>query len=164
MIEAIGLTKSFNGKTIIDNIDISVDEGDIFGFLGPNGAGKTTTIRMLLKLIHPDRGIIRLGGSDIKENFSFVVEMVGAIVETPKFYSYLSGRKNLELMANLIGLSSMDRVDEVLELVELNDRVKDKVGTYSLGMKQRLGIANALLMILDSLYLMNPQMELILRV
>lgn len=145
MIEVIGLTKSFNGKTVIDNIDITVDEGDIFGFLGPNGSGKTTTIRMLLKLIYPDSGVIRLVGSDIKEDFSHVVDKVGAIVETPKFYTYLSGRKNLELMANLIGLSSKDRVHEVLELVGLKDRAKDKFKTYSLGMKQRLGIANALL-------------------
>lgn len=145
MIEVIGLTKSFNGRTVIDNIDITVDEGDIFGFLGPNGSGKTTTIRMLLKLIYPDSGVIRLVGSDIKEDFSHVVDKVGAIVETPRFYTYLSGRKNLELMANLIGLSSKDRIDEVLKLVGLVDRAKDKFKTYSLGMKQRLGIANALL-------------------
>lgn len=145
MIEAKELCKSFKGKMIIDNINLIVEKGDVFGFLGPNGSGKTTTIRMLLKLIHADKGNIKIKGYDLKSDFSRAIEKVGAVVETPKFHSYLSGHKNLELMANIMNSVSKDSVDEVLKAVGLADRSKDKVKTYSLGMKQRLGIANALL-------------------
>lgn len=145
VIEISNLSKSFGNKKIIDNIDLTVKEGDVFGFLGPNGSGKTTTIRMMLNLIHPDGGFIKINGYDLKRDFNKAINRVGAIVESPRFYPYLSGRKNLELMANLMDEVSRDRIDEVLELVSLTNRAGDKFKTYSLGMKQRLGIANALL-------------------
>ena len=145
IIEVHNLSKSFKGKKIIEDISFNVKKGDIFGFLGPNGSGKTTTIRMLVNLIYPDGGHITIDGYDLRRDFKNAINVLGAIVETPKFYPYLSGRKNLELMANLSGNVSKGRVDEVLAEVGLKERSKDKVGTYSLGMKQRLGIANALL-------------------
>lgn len=145
VLEVNDLCKSFKGRLVIDNISFSVDEGDVYGFLGPNGSGKTTTIRMLLNLIHPDSGTVRIEGYDVKEDFKRAVKRVGAIVESPRFYPYLSGRKNLELMANLIGSLSENSVLDVLNMVDLTDRADDRVKTYSLGMMQRLGIANALL-------------------
>ncbi|MTI69716.1 MAG: ABC transporter ATP-binding protein [Firmicutes bacterium] len=145
MIEIKKLNKSFKDKLIIDKLNLEVKKGDIFGFLGPNGSGKTTTIRMLLNLIYPDDGTIKINGYNIKKDFDKVVDNIGAIVENPKFYPYLSARKNLKLMANLISNLSNDRVNEVLKTVGLYNRADDKVNTYSLGMKQRLGIANALL-------------------
>lgn len=145
IIEVINLSKSFSGRKVIDDVNLTVEAGDVFGFLGPNGSGKTTTIRMLVNLIYPDEGTIKINGYDLKKDFCKAIEKVGAIVETPKFYNYLSGRKNLELMANLMDGVSKKRVDEVLDMVGLTGRAKDKVSTYSLGMKQRLGIGNALL-------------------
>jgi len=145
MIEVKELSKSFGNKKVIDQLNMVVEEGDTFGFLGPNGSGKTTTIRMMLNLIYPDQGLIRLDGYDIRKDFYKAIEKVGAIVEVPKFHLYLSGRKNLELMANLMHGIPQKRIDEVLEAVGLSDRSDDKMRTYSLGMKQRLGIANALL-------------------
>lgn len=145
VLEVTNLHKSFKGRKIIENLNLSVSEGDIFGFLGPNGAGKTTTIRIILNLIYPDSGEIKLNGFDLKTNFSKAIEKVGAIVEVPKFYPYLSGYKNLQLMSNIIGDVSKNKIHEVLDVVGLSKRCKDKVKTYSLGMKQRLGIANALL-------------------
>lgn len=144
ILEVRGISKSFKGRKIIDNLNLTVKRGDVFGFLGPNGSGKTTTIRMILRLIHTDGGTITINGYDVKNDFSRAIEKVGAIVEVPKFYGYLSGRKNLELTANLWGEDAKGRIDEVLELVGLSKRADDKFKTYSLGMKQRLGIANAL--------------------
>lgn len=145
MIKVENLCKSFKGEIIIDNINLMVEKGDVFGFLGPNGSGKTTTIRLILKLIHSDKGTVKINGFDIESDFNRAIEKVGAIVETPKFHPYLSGRKNLELMANIIDSTSKDSVEEALKAVGLTNRADDKVKTYSLGMKQRLGIANALL-------------------
>lgn len=145
ILEVNDLCKSFKGRVVVDNISFSVDEGDVYGFLGPNGSGKTTTIRMLLNLIHSDSGTVRIEGYDVKEDFKRAVKRVGAIVEAPRFYPYLSGRKNLELMVNLMGSLSEDSVLDVLNMVGLTDRADDRVKTYSLGMMQRLGIANALL-------------------
>lgn len=145
VIEVKGLSKSFGKRLVVNNINLNVEEGDIYGFLGQNGSGKTTTIRMLLNLIHPDSGNIKLNTYDLKKDFHKAIEKVGAIVEIPKFYNYLSGRKNLELMANLIPNIKDDKVDEALEMVGMLSRAKDRVKTYSLGMRQRLGIANALL-------------------
>lgn len=125
-------------------MNLTIPAGEIFGFLGPNGAGKTTTIRMLLGLIKPTSGTARLLGWDIAAERSKILPQIGAIVETPTFYSYLSGRDNLRELALAADLS-YNKIEEVLELVELRERAKDKVKTYSLGMKQRLGIAAALL-------------------
>lgn len=120
-------------------------KGDIYGFLGRNGQGKTTTIRLITGLIFPDDGDITIDGHSLGDDFKKAISNVGAIVESPSFYGYLSGYDNLKLMANIIPGIRKDRIDEVLEIVRLSSRAKDKVKTYSLGMKQRLGIANALL-------------------
>ena len=125
-IEARGLIKRYGHVTAVDNIDLTVQRGDVYGFLGPNGAGKTTTLRMLLGLIRPDAG-------------------VAGFVEAPRFYPYMSGRRNLELVAALDGGGARDRIDGALDTVELADRQGDKVGGYSHGMRQRLGIAGALI-------------------
>lgn len=139
------LSKSFKKKKVVNNINLTVEQGDVFGFLGPNGAGKTTTIRMILGLIKSNNGNVEINGYDIKENFSQAIEHVGAVVESPKFYEYLTGYDNLKLIANLHKNTPVERINEVLELVGMTKRAKDKVKTYSLGMKQRLGIARALL-------------------
>ena len=144
VIEIRGLSKTFGGKTAIDNLNLTVRTGEIYGFLGPNGAGKTTTIRMLLDLVHPDRGTVKLNGFDIRKDFRRAIERVGAVVETPMFYPYLSGYNNLRLIARLHPAITNSRIAEVLEMVGLSDRAGDKVGIYSLGMRQRLGLARAL--------------------
>lgn len=145
ILETNKLTKTFGSRTAVNQLCLKVEEGDIYGFLGQNGSGKTTTIRMITGLIHPDSGEVKIGGYGLRRNFKAAISHVGAIVENPVFYTYLSAYDNLCLMANLLpGVTKM-RVNEVLEMVGLKDRAKDKVRSYSLGMKQRLGIANALL-------------------
>ena len=145
LLEAKGLTKSFKGRKVIDNLDLRVIKGDVYGFLGRNGQGKTTTIRMITGLISADSGNVTIGGFKIKSDFIKAISQIGAIVESPTFYGYLSGYENLLLMANLIPGFKKSRIYEVLETVGLKNRCNDKVKTYSLGMKQRLGLANALL-------------------
>lgn len=145
LLKAQGLTKTLQGRKIIDGVGLNVLKGDIYGFLGRNGQGKTTTIRMLTGLVFPDSGSITIGGYDLKSDFKNAISQIGAIVESPTFYGYLSGYENLSLMANLIPGIRKGKIREVLEVVRLQNRANDKVETYSLGMKQRLGIANALL-------------------
>ena len=145
ILEAKGLIKSFKGKNVVNNLNLKVMRGDVYGFLGRNGQGKTTTIRMITGLISPDSGNVTIDGFNIKTDFIKAISHIGAIVESPTFYDYLSGYDNLKLMANLIPGILKSRIDEVLEIVGLKNRSKDKVKTYSLGMKQRLGLANALL-------------------
>jgi ABC-type multidrug transport system ATPase subunit len=145
VINTVGLSKFFGKRKIIDNVGLCVEEGDIYGFLGANGSGKTTTIRMLLGLIHPDEGQIFLNGHDIRNQFCKAIAEVGAIVENPSFYNFLSGYENLKLMASYYPQIDNNRIEKVLEMVKLKDRSKDKFKTYSLGMKQRLGIASAIL-------------------
>lgn len=145
ILETVNLSKSFGTKKVVDDLHLQVESGDIYGFLGPNGSGKTTTIRLVLHLIHPDQGQVLINGHDVQTDFIQAISQVGAIVETPQFYPYLSGRDNLQHMANLIPGLLKGRVEEVLELVGMSKRANDKVKTYSLGMKQRLGIARALL-------------------
>ena len=145
VLETTNLSKSFREKQVVANLNLQVDAGDIYGFLGPNGAGKTTTIRMLLNLIYPDEGQVMINGFDVRRDFRKAIAQVGAIVETPHMYTYLSGRENLQQMARLTPGLSPQRVDYVLELVGMSKRAQDKVRTYSLGMKQRLGMALALL-------------------
>jgi ABC-2 type transport system ATP-binding protein len=154
VVETKGLSKVY-GKTItaVDRLDLDVYRGEVYGFLGPNGAGKTTTIRMLLGLIHPSSGTAQVMGAAPGTPSSLI--KVGAIVETPAFYPYMSGRDNLRLLAMYCGVS-MTRVDATLEQVELTPRAKHKFSTYSLGMKQRLGIAAALLKEPDLLILDEP--------
>lgn len=146
VIEVRGLTKKFGSLTAVDNLDLNVYRGDVFGFLGPNGAGKSTTIRMLLSLIKPTSGTINIFGKSIIKDRKEIFSKVGAIVEKPDFYLYLSAYKNLEILGKLSGTDvSKKKIMSMLELVGLDKRYKSKVKTYSHGMKQRLGIAQALL-------------------
>jgi ABC-2 type transport system ATP-binding protein len=144
-IEARGLLKRYGHVTAVDDVDLTVDRGDVYGFLGPNGAGKTTTLRMLLGLIRPDAGVARLFGRDPLQEGARALDGVAGFVEAPRYYPYLSGRRNLELVAALDGDDATTRIDSALDTVELADRAGDKVGGYSHGMKQRLGIAGALI-------------------
>ncbi len=146
VIELSRLTKQFKNVLAVDELELKVCKGDVFGFLGPNGAGKSTTIRMILSLISPTAGAIKIFGKSLLENRKEILANVGAIVEKPDFYQYLPAIKNLEILAKISGKEvSRKRIMELLELVGLKDRAKSKVKTYSHGMKQRLGIAQALL-------------------
>lgn len=145
-LEVRGLRKSFGTFKAVDGLSFSVRTGDIFGFLGPNGAGKSTTLRMLLGLIRPDAGEISYYGQDFFGDRKQVLQLIGAIVEKPDFYKYLTGLDNLRLLGKMSGTdTSTTRLTYMLDKVGLSGRGKDKVGTYSHGMKQRLGIAQALL-------------------
>ncbi|MEH7273629.1 ABC transporter ATP-binding protein [Neobacillus vireti] len=139
------LTKVIKGRTIIDNISFNVNKGEVFGFLGPNGAGKTTTIRMIVGLMSITSGDITIGGASIKTKFEDAVRHVGAIVENPEMYKFLSGYQNLVHYARMVKGISKEKIDETVKLVGLSDRIHDKVKTYSLGMRQRLGLAQCLL-------------------
>ncbi|MCL6519672.1 MAG: ABC transporter ATP-binding protein [Armatimonadetes bacterium] len=145
IVETIELTKNFRGRRAVDNLSLQVAEGDIYGFLGPNGAGKSTTIRMLVGLIRPNRGVARLLGHDIMKDRVKALKYVGALVESPCFYKFLTARQNLRLLSRLSGACNDRRIDEVLDVVGLLDHANDKVKTFSHGMCQRLGIAQALL-------------------
>ncbi len=144
-VAARGLVKRYGEIVAVDHVDLTVEKGDVFGYLGPNGAGKTTSLRMLLGLIRPTEGSAKLFGRDPLVDGAKALQGVAGFVEGPRFYPYLSGRRNLRLLADYDEPVSRSRIDEVLELVELRDRAKDKVGGYSHGMRQRLGIAAALL-------------------
>jgi len=144
-VETRGLVKRYGEIVAVDDVDLSVEPGDVFGYLGPNGAGKTTSLRILLGLIRPTAGWARLFGRDPLIEGAKALEGVAGFVEAPRFYPYLSGRRNLRLLADYDEPVSRSRIDEVLELVELRERAKDRVGGYSHGMRQRLGIAAALL-------------------
>lgn len=145
IIETINMTKKYNNKVVVDHLSMEVVEGDVYGFIGPNGSGKTTTIRMLTGLINSDEGIIKINGYDLKKDFSMAISQIGAIVEMPVFYPYMCGLGNLNLIARLHKEIKTKRIEAVLDTVGLLDRAKDNVRTYSLGMRQRLGIAAALL-------------------
>lgn len=144
VLELKNVNKTFGKRKVIDNISLEVKEGEIYGFLGPNGSGKTTTIKMILRLIDNDSGQIKVNGYDTEKQFEKAMESIGAIVENPDMYKYMTGIDNLKLHARIRNVDSK-RIDEVLELVELKGREKEKVGKYSLGMKQRLGLALTLL-------------------
>ncbi|CAM3717968.1 ABC transporter ATP-binding protein [Mesobacillus thioparans] len=140
-----GLRKTIGKKEIIKGIDFDLRRGEVFGFLGPNGAGKTTTIRMLVGLIRPSAGTIEIGGYNVRKNFTKAMSQMGCIVENPELYSYLTGWENLEHFARMLPEVDRDHMDYVVKLVRLEERIHDLVKTYSLGMRQRLGIAQALL-------------------
>ncbi|WP_305926914.1 ABC transporter ATP-binding protein [Bacillus mycoides] len=139
------LKKVIGKKMLVEDISFDVKQGEVFGFLGPNGAGKTTTIRMLVGLIKATEGTISIGGYSIKENFREAMRQIGSIVENPELYTYLTGWENLKQFARMLGDISDERIIEIAKMVHLDERIHDKVKTYSLGMKQRLGIAQALL-------------------
>lgn len=145
VLSAEGLTKTFGSREAVSAVSFEVREGEVFGFLGPNGAGKTTTIRMLVGLARPDRGTIRIRELDLARDFRRAMEHVGCIVESPDLYRYLTGRENLLHFARMLADGAKGRIEELARLVALGERLDDKVATYSLGMRQRLGIAQALL-------------------
>ena len=144
-IRAVGLRKVYRGRAAVDGIDLTVRPGEIFGFLGPNGAGKTTTLRMLLGLVRPDGGSIRLFGRDPLRDELAARQATAGIIEEPRLYTYLNGRRNLRLLASYDrGGAGPAVVDDALRRVELLDRADDRVSEYSQGMRQRLGIASCL--------------------
>lgn len=143
-IEVRGLVKRYGELTAVAGVDLTVNAGDVYGYLGPNGAGKTTSLRMMLGLIRPDEGSVRLFGRDPQLSVG-ALKGVAGFVEAPTFYPYLNGRRNLELLAAFDGGDAPARIDRALETVDLAERAKDRVGGYSHGMRQRLGIAAALL-------------------
>src|SRR6266566_2607512 len=154
IVETHGLTKRYgSGVLAVDSVDMSVRRGEVYGFLGPNGAGKTTTLRMLVGLIRPTSGTATVAGHTPGSPAG--LKRIGALIESPGFYPYLSGRENLRVVADLASVSQK-RVDEVLDLVELASRAGRKFGTYSTGMKQRLGVAAALLKDPELLILDEP--------
>jgi len=156
VLSAENLTKSFGHREAVADVSFELYAGEVFGFLGPNGAGKTTTIRMLVGLARPDRGRIRIRGLDLSRDFAQAMGHVGCIVESPDLYDYLTGRENLEHFARMLPDGAAGRILELAKLVALEERLDDRVGTYSLGMRQRLGIAQALLGDPDLLVLDEP--------
>lgn len=145
VLEVTNLTKIYNKKKVVNSVSFSIFPGQIFGFVGPNGAGKSTTIRMITGLTPITSGRIRICGYSITRSFSRAISNIGAVVEMPQLYPYLSGLQNLKLFAKFYGKSAIKRIPHIVKLVGMENRINDKVSTYSLGMKQRLGIAQALL-------------------
>ena len=157
IIEIKDLSKSFGSFKAVDNISLTVNQGDIYGFLGPNGAGKSTTIRMMMSLIQPSSGYINIFGMPLSQHRISIARRIGAIVEKPDFYLYLTAAKNLEILGKLSGANvSKKSIDAILDTVGLLDRASSKVKTFSYGMKQRLGIAQALLHNPDLIVLDEP--------
>jgi ABC-2 type transport system ATP-binding protein len=155
-IDVRGLTKRFGDRTALAGIDLAVPRRTAFGFLGPNGAGKTTLIRLLLGLTRPDAGSISLLGSRLPEGRAAALDRVGAIVEEPRFHPYLTGRENLAIIAAARGADAHARIDGTLARVRLSERADDRVSGYSLGMRQRLGVARSLLADPELLILDEP--------
>lgn len=145
VLEVNNLTKKFGDFTAVNGLSLKVSQGEVVGFLGPNGAGKSTTVGMVLGLIAPTAGTVSIMGTPLAGHQNIVPENVGAIIENPAFYPYLSGRDNLVAHAKMVGNVPAGRIDELLKLVNLHERSRDKFKSYSLGMKQRLGIASTLL-------------------
>lgn len=156
ILKCENLTKKIKNKVIVENVSFSINKGDIVGFLGPNGAGKTTIIKLILGLIKITEGKVFINGFDIEKDFVKAIEKVGAIVENPDLYMYLSGYDNLKITANNYKNISKERINEVIKIVGLEKRIKDKVSTYSLGMRQRLGIAEAIINSPELLILDEP--------
>lgn len=144
-MELNSLTKKIGSKKIIKDLDFEIHKGEVFGFLGPNGAGKTTTIRMMVGLMGITGGDVRILGKSVKSNFKDAIREVGAIVENPEMYPFMTGMQNLKHFARMSPGVTKERISQVIRLVGLENAIKTKVGRYSLGMRQRLGIAQALL-------------------
>ena len=145
VLDVANVTKKYGERFAVDNVSFQIFEGEIFGLIGPNGAGKTTIIKMITGLATPTTGTVFICGNNIRTNFEKAIANVGGIIENPELYTYMSGMDNLKYFASLYPNITMDRIKEVVTLVGMEDRIYDKVRTYSLGMKQRVGIAQALL-------------------
>ncbi|MDF2725114.1 MAG: transporter ATP-binding protein [Paenibacillus sp.] len=156
VVQLRGVTKRIGSKTIVDKLTFDVPRGEVFGFLGPNGAGKTTTIRMIVGLISMTEGEVLINGISVNQHFEQAMRHVGAIVENPELYKFLSGYQNLVHFSRMIPGITHERIDQVVSLVKLEHRIHDKVKTYSLGMRQRLGVAQAILHRPDVLILDEP--------
>lgn len=156
ILQTAGLCKRFGSRWAVKDLNLEVNAGDVFGFLGPNGAGKSTTIRMILTLLLPTSGSVRMFGKDARENRRAVLSRVCGIVEKPDFYLYLSAYKNLEVIGSLTRKVNRKEIFEALEIVGLDSRANDRVKTFSHGMKQRLGIAQAILTRPDLVILDEP--------
>lgn len=156
ILQTQNLSKKFKDKYVVNSLSMKVKQGDIYGFLGPNGAGKTTTLKMILGFLEPTKGSIHIYNKNMEDNKEKALQALGAMVEEPKFYENLTGRKNLQVIAELYGDKAKSRVDEVLKIVEMKDAADKKVRDYSLGMKQRLGIARAFLNDPDLIILDEP--------
>ncbi|MFD3449967.1 ABC transporter ATP-binding protein [Microbacteriaceae bacterium 4G12] len=156
IIKTTNLTKIYGNQKSVDNLNITVNQGEIYGFIGRNGAGKTTTIRMLLGLIKPTSGKIEIFGEDFFQSQKEILRRIGSIVEVPGFYENLTAGENLLINAKIIGVHKKNAIEEALEIVGLQHETKKLVGKYSLGMKQRLGIARALLHYPELLILDEP--------
>lgn len=145
VLDVANLTKKYKERIAVDNVSFQIFEGEIFGLIGPNGAGKTTIIKMITGLASPTTGSVRICGKNVKSDFEKAIANVGGIIENPELYSYMSGMDNLKFFASLYPKITKQKIDEVVTLVGMENRIYDKVRTYSLGMKQRVGIAQALL-------------------
>ncbi len=145
VLKVRGLSKYFGKRKVVDNIDLNVYAGEVLGFLGPNGAGKTTAIKMIMGFLSNDGGEIEICGYNVKKNYEEAMALVGGIVENPDMYKQFSGRMNLDMYARAHGGISETRIKEIIQMVSLENRINDKVKKYSLGMKQRLGLAQALI-------------------
>lgn len=145
LLQTYHLCKKFKHVNAVDDLNLTIYQGDVFGFLGPNGAGKSTTIRLLLGLVKPDQGDVRLFDQSLRKQRRQILAKIGALVEKPRFYEHLSARQNLKIILSLMGINDSSDVERVLTIVNLKNRAGDKVKTFSEGMKQRLGIAQALL-------------------
>lgn len=145
ILECKNLKKNIGKKEILKNVSLEICEGDILGFIGPNGAGKTTTIKLILGLQKITSGTVKINGFSVQNEFEKAIKRVGTIVENPDLYMYMSGYENLKMISNLYDGITKERIEEVIKLVGLENRIKDKVSKYSLGMRQRLGIAQAIL-------------------
>ena len=156
ILEVRGLTKLYTTNTGVIDIDFDIFKGDVYGFLGPNGAGKTTVMKIITGLIRANKGTVKIFGYDHQQQFEKAMQKVGTIIETPEAYHYMSGYQNLKLAARFYQDIGEKRIEEVLELVGLDNFKNEKVENYSLGMKQRLGIANAILSKPDLLILDEP--------
>ena len=156
ILRTTDLSKRYKKRWAVSNLNISVRKGEVFGFLGPNGAGKSTTIRMLFSLVKPTSGGFELFGRSMKRCGKSVYSKTGSLIETPSFYNYLTAERNLDILGKLNGKINRDRIYEVLEIVKLRDRAGDKVKSFSHGMKQRLGIAQALLSMPELIILDEP--------
>ena len=156
VLQIKNLTKYFGHKKVVDGVDLEASRGEVFGFLGPNGAGKTTTIKMIMSLLQRDEGEIYINGYSIDKNFEKAMAKVGGIVENPETYTHLTGLENLQQYARMRDGVTRERIDEVVRMVGLENRIHDKVKKYSLGMKQRLGVAQSIMHHPDLLVLDEP--------